>query len=431
MLASLDAESLFSNVPVQDTIQILLDNVYNHETLCPPKIPRHILEKMLSVCTKEAPFRCPSGKLYCQIDGVAMGSPLGVLFSQAYMCHIENSVLQNFDPKPHIYVRYVDDILVDITDEAQIEDLKKKMEENSCLRFTVEKSVENRIPFLDVLVDGSDSKFTTSVYRKPINPGRCLNGASECPKKYKLSVIRAYIHRAFKVCSNWPLLHQELTRVRQILTNNGYSMTDVDKEIERSMNKFHSEPTNSNDTKKKINIYYQNTMSSAHKKDEKVLRDIVYRNCKTRNAEDELNLIIYYRNPRTSSLVMKNNLAANRDKLKQSYVVYKYSCTHNKDGELCNNEYIGYTTQSLSQRLTYHMQQGAIKTHLRRTHNINISRQDLNTNTVIIARSNNTTKLKCLEAVLIREIQPEINIQQNMCGSLELFKASHGVPRRT
>ena len=127
---------------------------------------------------------------------------------------------------------------------------------------------------------------------------------------------------------------------------------------------------------------------------------------------------------------MKNNLAANKDKLKQSYVVYKYSCTHNKDSELCNSEYIGYTTQTLSQRLTFHMQQGAIKNHLKKTHNINISRQDLNTNTTIIARNNNATKLRCLEAVLIKEILPEINIQQNMCGSLELFKASHGVPRR-
>ena len=172
-------------------------------------------------------------------------------------------------------------------------------------------------------------------------------------------------------------------------------------------------------------------MSHAYKKDEKALRDIVKRNCTPRNQEDILNVLIYYRNPRTSSLVLKNNLAADKDKLKQSYVVYKYSCPHSKDGALCKNEYIGYTTQSLSQRLTNHMQRGAIKLHLKNVHNIDMSRHDLNTNTVIMVKNNNKIKLKCLEAVLIRNYQPVINIQQNMCGSLELFGAPHGAPDRT
>ncbi|XP_076045746.1 uncharacterized protein LOC143027986 [Oratosquilla oratoria] len=61
MLASLDVESLFSNLPVEETIQIILQNVFNHNSLPPPKLPRDTLEKMLRVCTKEAPFRCPSG----------------------------------------------------------------------------------------------------------------------------------------------------------------------------------------------------------------------------------------------------------------------------------------------------------------------------------------------------------------------------------
>ncbi|XP_076054496.1 uncharacterized protein LOC143033188 [Oratosquilla oratoria] len=62
MLASLDVESLFSNLPVEETIQIILQNVFNHNSLPPPKLPRDTLEKMLRVCTKEAPFRCPSGQ---------------------------------------------------------------------------------------------------------------------------------------------------------------------------------------------------------------------------------------------------------------------------------------------------------------------------------------------------------------------------------
>ncbi|XP_076045660.1 uncharacterized protein LOC143027899 [Oratosquilla oratoria] len=156
---------------------------------------------MLRACTKEAPFRCPSSKTYFHVNGAAMGNPLGVLFAQAYICHIENSVLSSINPSPKMYLRYVDDIFVDVEDE-QLDPLKKALEENSCLRFTIEKSVENKITFLDVWVDGSGGNFTTDVYRKPSDSGRCLNGMSECPSKYKTSVVRACITRVFKICSN-------------------------------------------------------------------------------------------------------------------------------------------------------------------------------------------------------------------------------------
>ena len=44
-LASLDVENLFTNVPVQKTIEIIIDNVYNPPTIQPPNIPKEILEE--------------------------------------------------------------------------------------------------------------------------------------------------------------------------------------------------------------------------------------------------------------------------------------------------------------------------------------------------------------------------------------------------
>ena len=228
--------------------------------------------------------------------------------------------------------------------------------------------------------------------------------------------------------SDWSLLHHELSRTRQILTNNGYSMVEIDKEIHDRMGKYNEKFDRQTSTKNPIDVYYQNTYSSSYKKDEKVLREIVHRNCKPRDQDDFLNLIIFYRSPRTSSLVMRNNMSGTKDKLKQSCLVYKYSCGFNKDGVPCNKEYIGYTTQSLSQRLTFHMQNGAIKSHWKRTHNTDLTREELNNNTTILAKESNKTRLICLEAVCIRNHLPAINIQMNMCGTLELFGASHRAP---
>ena len=109
ILASIDVESLFTNVPIKETIEIILAEVYEKKSngLPPLKLSKLILEKLLSACTKDAPFRGPDGKLYVQKEGVAMGSPLGPLFANFYMAHVENLVLSNFDVAPSTYVHTV------------------------------------------------------------------------------------------------------------------------------------------------------------------------------------------------------------------------------------------------------------------------------------------------------------------------------------
>ena len=82
ILASLDVQSLFTNVPVVETADIILHYVYENHDLPAPRLPRTVLRELLLLCTKEAPFLSPSGQLYKQVDGVAMGSPLGVLFAK-------------------------------------------------------------------------------------------------------------------------------------------------------------------------------------------------------------------------------------------------------------------------------------------------------------------------------------------------------------
>ena len=76
MMASLDVETLYTSVPVLETIDIVLEYVYNHDTLSPPSIPRSIMKELLIICTIEAPFRNIDGQLYKQRDGLAMGGPL-------------------------------------------------------------------------------------------------------------------------------------------------------------------------------------------------------------------------------------------------------------------------------------------------------------------------------------------------------------------
>ena len=107
-LFSLDVESLFTNVPVHRTINIILDRVYHHPTISAPVIQKHTLRDLLLICTTEVPFKDMDGKMYIQCDGVSMGSPLGPTFANFFMAEVENRALSNI--RVSLYCRYIDDI---------------------------------------------------------------------------------------------------------------------------------------------------------------------------------------------------------------------------------------------------------------------------------------------------------------------------------
>jgi hypothetical protein len=164
MIASLDVESLFTNIPVKETIEIILENVYNNKFISPPFIPKNVMRQLLMICTTENPFQDLNGDTYIQIDGVSMGSPLGPLFANFYMSNLENKVLPKWAEKPTVYCRYIDDIFLVINDLNHILKLKEKFEKESCLRFTYEIEKENNLHFLDVQLNRNENNIETSVY---------------------------------------------------------------------------------------------------------------------------------------------------------------------------------------------------------------------------------------------------------------------------
>ncbi|XP_068229086.1 uncharacterized protein [Palaemon carinicauda] len=242
VIASMDVESLFTNVPVDETIDLIADRVYRDETTPELNIPEQALQILLAICTKKAPFTTHRGHTYLQKDGVTMGSPLGVLFANFYMGVIEERVFSQLEC-PAVYFRYIDDTFIKATSINAIENLRRTFEDNSVLHFTLEHSIDNRLPFLDVLISSTDEGFQTTVYTKPTNLGMCLNGDSECPACYKASTIKAFVRRALSHCSTWTETHKELERTAQILINNGSSNKQVQREVRTAIDKWYGAPS--------------------------------------------------------------------------------------------------------------------------------------------------------------------------------------------
>ena len=101
---SYDVESLFTNVPVHETIDYILQEIYVKEKL--PKIcSKLIMKRLLLKLTTENTFMLNSN-FYKQIDGCTMGGSLSVIFSVIYMTKTKEKVVKPTNPS--FYKRFVD-----------------------------------------------------------------------------------------------------------------------------------------------------------------------------------------------------------------------------------------------------------------------------------------------------------------------------------
>ena len=72
-MASLDVDSLFTNIPLDKTINIIIEKLFSEKGTV-HNLNKNQLKCLLILATKESHFLF-DGELYQQTDGVAMGSP--------------------------------------------------------------------------------------------------------------------------------------------------------------------------------------------------------------------------------------------------------------------------------------------------------------------------------------------------------------------
>ena len=103
---SYDVESLFTSIPIKETIDYIIHKIYIKNVI-EPMCKKSIFKKLLIKLTKECTFSVNNG-LIKQIDGCHMGGPISVVFADIYyMCKMEDDVVAPL--KLIFYNLYVDD----------------------------------------------------------------------------------------------------------------------------------------------------------------------------------------------------------------------------------------------------------------------------------------------------------------------------------
>ena len=74
-MCSFDISSLFTNVPLDETIGICADALYRGGLDCPP-LPKNTFKALMPIAMQGVEFSF-NNQMYKQLDGVAIGSPLG------------------------------------------------------------------------------------------------------------------------------------------------------------------------------------------------------------------------------------------------------------------------------------------------------------------------------------------------------------------
>ena len=240
-MASLDVESVFTNIALNEAINNYVSDLHN-KNLYNGKLSKIDLFKLLETATSESSFIFEY-LLYKQVDGVAMGSPLGTTLANAFLCHYEKEWLDNcpIHFKPVIYKRYVDDIFVLFSSKEHLQLFVDYMnKQHKCLKFTSEAENDNSFSFLDIKITHHNQQFKTSVYSKPTFSGVFTHYESYADQTHKKSLIATLLFRGFSICSDYTSFHLEVENlIREILKKNSYPSGITEQSIRSFLNKFH------------------------------------------------------------------------------------------------------------------------------------------------------------------------------------------------
>ena len=209
--------ALFTNVPLDETIHILADKAFKDNWFNKTynmNISKDDLIDLLSVATKNQLFQF-NGNLYEQVDGVAMGSPLGPLMANVFMCSLEEKLACE-NKLPSFYKRYVDDTLALVRDLSDATNLLTCLNEAyPSIQFTMEVATNDRLPFIGMEIIKIDGSLETCVYRKKTNKGLLLHYQSHVDSRYKRSLLRTMLDRAKRLSSTQDFLLQECKNLKR------------------------------------------------------------------------------------------------------------------------------------------------------------------------------------------------------------------------
>ena len=397
-LTSFDVVSLFTNIPLYETIELAVDIIKSKYPDL--KITRNELTQLFRFATAETHFLY-EGKIYDQIEGVAMGSPIAPVLANLFMGYHEHNWLSKSDgKKPIVYKRYVDDVFCLFDNEIDAKEFLEYLnKQHPNIKFTSEPELNGVLPFLDISIEKRDGGgFVTSVYHKSSYTGLLLNYLSFTPNLYKKSLVKTLINRTYRICSNWNNFSIDVNKLKHVLQRNGFPLKFIERIIRNYLDKTH-EVNNNTDTVIKTTHYYKLPyIGDVSDNSRAKIRSLCKLFCKN------LDIKLSFNTCKVSSYFSTKSKSPS---YLQSHVVYYFKCNS------CASNYVGMTTRHCSVRIDEHLgkdKASHIYKHLNANDNCKQSNDDKSFKIIDRASTKYTIGLK--ESLHIKWLKPTINSQK-------------------
>lgn len=198
------------------------------------------------------------------------------------------------------------------------------------------------IPFIGINVQKQGASFHTSVHHKATDTGLLLHYHSHTDIKYKRSLLRTMITRAFRLSSSWNALHQECEILSNVFKQLKYPINLIQRTIkdviDTQRNPHPQQQPSDTRTAKPTRLVLPFKSAKASQQVKQALKSI--------NQELRCNLQPVFTAHKVGDLVCKPPA---KDKIvSASRVVYQYNCA------TCDMCYVGYTQRHLHQRVAEH-----------------------------------------------------------------------------
>ena len=366
-------------------------------------------KRALEWCIKGTTFIF-NEKFYVQLDGVAMGSPLGPILADIFMNIILESRINQTDRRTNrviftdideqfillYFTRYVDDIFAAVENTVvahKFLHFLNRLHPN--IKFTIEEEDEGSLPFLDVLMTRETKSVSTTVYRKSTHSGVYTHYTSFVPFYLKSQLIRTLLHRAYSICSSHVLLHREFERIRVMMMNNGYNSDYLHSIIDKFMMRKYAKYCPFVGPKPK-DIY----LRLPYLKDATSKIEGSITSCFKQMKCGSLRVRVYYTYCRIS-----NKLGFKDKSPTVNNAVYHLQCS------ACPASYVGETRRNIADRMIEHglsSSDSEVARHIfsNPDHTFNID------NPIILGCEQQRIKRLIKEALFIQKLRPSLNKQE-------------------
>ena len=323
-----DVSSLFTNVPLDETIKIRSNALYDDFDL-QLLMPKDVFVELMKSATSSVEFSI-NNTMYKPTDGVAMGSPFDPVLANIFVGYYEKKLFSQTQKPPTYFNSF--------NHKAEADEFLTKLNcLHPSLKFTFEKEKGKCLPFLDVYFERTDIGFEISVYRKPTFTGQYLRWESFSSLKHKISQISTLVHRALMICTKRKL-NGEIERIKKIFLDYGYPKNVVNTQITKKIAQFSNlKRFGPEKCPVYLRVPWIGKPSINMEKEVKTAVESCYGSVNTR--------LVF--TPKRMLPVARNVVLPTTQK---SAVIYEYKCH-------CNSRYVGRTSQRLQDRIKQHVPQ--------------------------------------------------------------------------